>query len=164
MLIFWRVGIKPVPTKPSVCQYWWPSVNSVRFMYDRENVLTTLHCGFIDLQWLSRGRVTWMCEGTNVVERAGRGSWHGGKNDWGGRRHGSIKLVKRHYEPVGYIQVSTLHSCCVLSSRDWLQQKWNSLMRSSVMEYFLIIFQCRNLSILVSVMYCFAAFWLSMFR
>ena len=22
-------GIKPVPTKPSVCQYWWPSVNSV---------------------------------------------------------------------------------------------------------------------------------------
>jgi len=35
VLIFWRVGIKPVPTKPSVCQYWWPSVNSVKFMYDR---------------------------------------------------------------------------------------------------------------------------------
>ena len=24
-------GIKPVPTKPSVRRYWWPSVNSVKF-------------------------------------------------------------------------------------------------------------------------------------
>ena len=37
-------GIKPVPTKPSVRRYWWPSVNSVNMITQLINVSSNPAC------------------------------------------------------------------------------------------------------------------------